>query len=380
MKRRKFLALVGGGVVVAAGVGGFVATRTPHSALKPWLDAGSAYTEPRKRALSYAILAPNPHNRQPWKIDISEPDTVKIFVDTDRLLPHTDPFNRQITIGFGCFLETLRMAAAQDGFGVEENLFPEGGEETQLDKRPVAILKFSRDAKVKPDPLFGHVLNRRSLKVPYDMARSIPDEMLSAIEKAGVAQNQIGTTNKPETVEKIRELTHKAMAVEIDTPRTYKESVDLFRIGKKEVEASPDGLSFFGPMYDSLALVGLFTREGALDRGSSGFEQGIATVMESIDAAMGHVWLVSKTNTRGDQINAGRDWVRINLVTTRLGLGVHPLSQALQEYPEMSAMYKESHGIFAPDGGTVQMLARLGFGKQVAPTPRWELEEKIIGV
>ena len=31
-----------------------------------------------------------------------------IFCDLDRLLPETDPFDRQITIGFGCFLELLQ--------------------------------------------------------------------------------------------------------------------------------------------------------------------------------------------------------------------------------------------------------------------------------
>ena len=30
--------------------------------------------------------------------------------------------------------------------------------------------------------------------------------------------------------------------IEIETPRTYKESVDLFRIGRAEVDANPDGI------------------------------------------------------------------------------------------------------------------------------------------
>ncbi|VAX35647.1 Twin-arginine translocation pathway signal [hydrothermal vent metagenome] len=382
MNRRKFLKIVGGGVIVAAGTGiiGFFATRTPNRALKPWLDSGTAYTEPRERALSYAILTPNPHNRQPWKIDLSNPDTIKILVDTDQMLPHTDPFNRQITIGFGCFLEVLRMAAAQDGFRVEENLFPEGSVETQLDERPVAILKLLRDTKIKPDPLFLHVLKRRSLKDPYDLSHPISDKTLLSIEEATDAQNRIGTTNDPKMVEKIRQLTRQAMKIEIETPQTYKESVNLFRIGKKEIEANPDGIDFSGPLFESLALAGFFSREGALDRNSSEFKQGIAAVMENVDTAMGYVWLVSKTNTRIAQIKSGRDWVRINLATTGLGLGTHPLSQALQEYSEMTQMYKKLHEIFAPDGGTVQMLARLGFGNKVAASPRWALEKKIIGV
>jgi len=82
LSRRKFIALAGGGIVVAAGLGvGANAMRTPANALKPWGQAGSAYKEPRKRALSYAILAPNPHNRQPWKVDLSLPGKVILTVE-----------------------------------------------------------------------------------------------------------------------------------------------------------------------------------------------------------------------------------------------------------------------------------------------------------
>lgn len=64
--RRKFLTILGGGVVLAAGgAAAFMTTRTPTKAIAPWSAAGG-YEDPRMQALSYAILAPNPHNRQPW--------------------------------------------------------------------------------------------------------------------------------------------------------------------------------------------------------------------------------------------------------------------------------------------------------------------------
>jgi len=68
--RRKTLALIGGDFIAAAGIGTntFVTTRRPHAALAPWQNAGS-HDDPRKNALSYAILAPNPHNLQPWVVD-----------------------------------------------------------------------------------------------------------------------------------------------------------------------------------------------------------------------------------------------------------------------------------------------------------------------
>ena len=69
LTRRKTLALIGGGSILAAGgAGAYAVTRTPQTALLPWEQAGQ-YDDPRMRALSYAILAPNPHNRQPWLVD-----------------------------------------------------------------------------------------------------------------------------------------------------------------------------------------------------------------------------------------------------------------------------------------------------------------------
>ena len=380
MNKRKFLSLVGGGTIAAAGFSftGFALSRNPQRALQPWKDAGSAYTDPRKKALSYAILAPNPHNRQPWKIDLAQADTIKIMIDTDRVLPHTDPFNRQITIGFGCFLEILRIAAAQDGYRIKEQLFPEGVDEIKLDSRPIAILTFIKDANTSKDPLFSNILNRRSLKEPYDLAREVPDEALAMLEKSSNAQLNIGTTNHQQEVEQLRKLTTKALQLEIDTPRTYKESVELFRIGKTEVEANPDGIAFTGVLFETLAIMGQFSREVALDTTSSGYEQGVSAVLENTQTAMGYVWLVSEGNSRNDQIQAGRDWVRVNLAATGIGLGTQPLSQVLQEYSEMDAYYKKIHEMFAPEGGTVQMLARLGYGKTVPPQPRWSLTEKIM--
>jgi hypothetical protein len=380
MNRRNFLTVVGGGSILAASlsIGGFTLTRTPKRALKPWKKAGSFYTDPRERALSYAILAPNPHNRQPWKIDLSQSDTIKVLIDTDRLLPHTDPFSRQITIGFGCFLEVLRMAAAEDGYRISEQLFPQGSDEKKLDNRPVAVVTFVKDKTVAKDPLFAHVLQRRSLKVPYDIQRPIPDKALAVLNASVKSHLRIDATNDPDQVASLRRLTTSALKLEINTPHTYKESVDLFRIGKAEVEANPDGIDFSGVLFDTLSLFGQFSRELALDRSSPAYKQGISAVLENTETAMGHVWLVSQTNTRKDQVSAGRDWVRINLAATGIGLGAQPLSQSLQEYPEMLDYYTEIHALLAPNGGTVQMLARLGYGKSVPPSPRWELSEKII--
>ncbi len=43
----------------------------------------------------------------------------------------------------------------------------------------------------------------------------------------------------------------------------------------------------------------------------------------------------------------------------------------------MAEVRAEAHRMLAPEGGTVQMLGRVGYGPEVARTPRWPLEAKL---
>ncbi|MCU4654829.1 twin-arginine translocation pathway signal protein [Roseibacterium sp. SDUM158016] len=377
LSRRKTLVLIGGGAVLAATVAvGYDVTRLPRDAMRPW-DMAGQYADPRMRALSWAILAPNPHNLQPWKVDLSVRDQVTLFVDTDRLLPQTDPFSRQIVIGLGCFLEVLRMAALADGLEMTSDLFPEGSDPLRVDARPVAVCRFS-PTDAAPDPLFAFVPSRRSLKEPYDTSRPVPADALDRIA-AATRHFGMGHATEPGLVQEMRDLSTDAIRIEFATERTLRESVELFRIGHREVNANPDGLEFMGPMFETLRVFGLFTREASLDPEGLVARSADAAFVENMQTAMGHIWQVTPTNTRLDQIRAGMDWVRINLAATELGIGMQPLSQALQEYPEMSELYDEIHRRLAPEGGTVQMWARVGYGPEILATPRWPLEAKIVG-
>ena len=220
------------------------------------------------------------------------------------------------------------MAAAEDRYGVDIALFPAGSDATSLDGRPVARCTFVEGGGV-PDPLFAEVPRRRTLKEPFDMIRPVDRATLDAVLAAARAGSVVGGTVDAAEVAALRALSHEALRIEIDTPHTYKESVDLFRIGSREIEANPDGIDFSGPMFEAMALTGTFTREAALDRSSVAFREGEKAVFANTDTAMGHLWQVTAGNSRADQIEAGRDWMRLNLAATALGLGVQPLSQAL---------------------------------------------------
>ena len=196
MNRRNFIKIAGTtGVILAAGGIGFLATRTPVGAHKPWKNAGSLYSDPMRQALSYAILAPNPHNRQPWIVNLKSDTEAVLSCDLERLLPSTDPFSRQIVIGLGCFLELFALAAATQGYRADIQYFPAGEPGEQLDQRPIARLSLAKVAGLAPDPLFSQTLNRHTNRNPYDTSRAIGDEQLQRLHEANNNRARVGTAN-----------------------------------------------------------------------------------------------------------------------------------------------------------------------------------------
>ena len=365
--RRKTLALIGGGVVIAAAAssGAFLATRTPAEALLPWDRAGGS-EEPRMYALSWAILAPNPHNRQPWTAQMIGVDRVRIFRDRSRNLPHTDPFDRQLTIGMGCFLELMALAAAQKGYAITFELFPDGEEGAVADALFIAN-------RAQPDPLFAYGLARRSCKKPF-LDKKVPEEEAKWLgDYAHIIVDE-------KRVEALRALTFKAWMVEALTKRTMQESVDLMRFGRAEIERNPDGIALGGPFLETLMMAGLLSRADQATPTSNGFKQGVSIYKEMLAATPAYAVLASPTNTRLDQIEAGRRWLRLNLATAARGLALHPVSQCLQEFPEMAECYQDAHALLVAPSQTVQMLGRLGYGPQTPRTPRWPIESRLINV
>ncbi len=376
--RRQFLRIAGStAVIAAAGATGFIVTRTPDKALAPWSQAGSAYTDPRKRALSYAVLAPNPHNQQPWLVTLEGQDSFTLSYDLGQMLPHTDPFNRQIVIGLGCFLELMRMAAASDGYRADVTLFPEGEPEPVLDGRPIARVTLVKDGSVAASPLFAEVFNRRSNKEPFDMTKPVALEDMTSITGVVGDGAITGAIHDQGSIETLKDLSWRAHLIEVETPRTYMESVDVMRFGKAEINATPDGIDLGGPFLEALNIAGILTREELSDMTSAAYSQGIDMYRDIIWSAMGYVYVATATNTRRDQIASGRDWIRMNLKANQLGIAIHPLSQALQEYPEMDALLTELHETLGQQGSRVQMFARVGYGPALSPSPRWPIDAKI---
>ncbi len=374
LSRKTFLRVLGGGIVAAAGMA-FAVPRLdamPAAAVEGWRGPGPDEADPRRRALAWALLAPNPHNLQSWAVDLSQPDTIVLHVDAGRLLPQTDPFSRQILIGHGCFLETLVLAAAADGYRAEVTLFPDGS--STLDK-PVARVLFTKQPGIAVDPLFAEVPRRRTVKGRFDARALDPTHKAALLAGHAAPGLPLAIVDEAAEVDRLRALAVAGSELEMNIPRTHKESIDVVRIGAAEIAAHRDGISLKGPMIWALRQTGQMTPLKAMTPGTLAWSGGRDYVMAGYASARAFGWIISTDNARPTQIAAGRAFVRLQLAATALGVALQPHSQTLQEYPEMAdlrAAMRRQTG--TPESATLQMFFRLGYAADPGPSPRRALE------
>jgi len=382
ISRRAILRTAGASAIIL-GTGASGAALYAHGpgmaeARAPWSEAGKSFGDPRIDALAYAILAPNPHNRQPWMFELVGDTQIDVYIDLDKRLPETDPFDRQLTIGFGCMLELLRMAAAEKGYRAEIAAFPDGEPQPRLSALRIAQVTLLPEAGVSKDPLFENVLARRSTKEPFDMSKPVDDGALRQVLSASTGTLSLGGTTDAARKQELIDLAWLGFMIEYETDQTRKESIDLMRIGNRAVVNNPDGIDMGGTQMGLFKMTGIVSHQGLNQKGSQAYNIGIDMYREIIHSAMGFAWITADENTRLSQIEAGRNWVRMNLAAQQIGLCIHPLSQILQEFPEMVEPYQAIRAKLGVPDGVVHMLGRLGYTKFPAASPRWPVESKLI--
>jgi len=387
MDRRQFIRVAGGGVIASAAAaplaGCALSGDYPAEAIQAWQGPRAGETDVRRWVLGYAVLAPHSHNLQSWLVDLDRPGEITLYCDLTRLLPETDPLSRQIMMSQGTFLEVLDLAARQKGLRADIELFPQGEfGPAQPDQRPVARIRLVRDPRVKPDPLFGEILKRRTNREAYEPREPAPAALRAIADS--VASHRVRTgfagSADPEAMQRHRAIASEAWRIELVTPRTIMESYKVLRVGPQEIAQHRDGLSINTPMVRALTTLGLFDRSQAPGPDDTAIAGQIKGFNAKIATTPAFFWMVTEGNDRKTQVNAGRAYVRAQLAATAHGLSMHPLSQALQEYPEQAKPYAAIHTLLqAPQPRhTVQMWARLGYAPAVQPAPRRGLDAHIV--
>lgn len=379
--RRRVIGLLGGGLVLATTGLTACSSEFPAASVQAWQPPAEG-ADVRRFMLAHALLAPNPHNRQPWLADLRREGEITLVCDKDRLLPETDPFGRQILIGCGAFIELAAMAATERGYRVQIEPFPDGepGAQDLPGGRAVARLKLQADPSMPRDPLFAQIRRRHTHKGVYDNLRQVPAplwrQMQTMTQEHGVLDGAITDAAR---IGQIRQVARASFETEMSTARTWLESAHLLRIGPQEIARHRDGISLMGMLPRTMSAIGLFDRFEVPVRGSSNFKRVTERFLAE-ETGSGYFWIATQGNSRRDQLACGRAYVRAQLAATAAGVSLHPQSQALQEFAEVRPQFDAMHRLlgFDPARHRLQMLARVGYADSAAQaTPRRELEQLI---
>ena len=332
-----------------------------------------------QQVMSYGIMAPNPHNTQAWRMKEMNSNTFALFVDPKRLLPATDPNSRQILIGHGAFLENCSIAAEALGYKLVTHLFPNGTVNVLNSKNPVAICKLRKLKEPKVSPLFAEIPKRktnRSEHINKRVTKEVEQKLSQLAYKVGVPHPKFVTEK---SVERLKPVVLEAFSNEMQTTRLAEETLKWWRFNDGEIKSRKDGISIRTSGTKSRSFVWMaenlfIDKENFLNESNT--QKGIELFTDSINNSSNFGYIMSHGNTYHDQVKSGMSYVRFQLAASVLGLGVHPLSQVLQELPEMEAPQHEVNKLFlATENDKVQMLFR--FGEADAPlwtSPRRELK------
>ena len=376
--RRGVIRVIGAGAGTLALAAPLAACDDPAApAYAPWHGPDASLTDLRLRLLSYAILAPSAHNRQPWLVRLVDDDALELYVDRERLLPATDPYARQIMISQGTFLELLVLAARANGHRPVVTYFPDGMYASDvIEDKPVASVRLVPERTITKDPLFDQILNRRSNKRPYDDDRPLASADLRELGRAYRDRRfNLGLVRRGMLTNQLRDLTARALAREAGVAAAHRESIEALRLTPDEVARHRDGLVAssmgYGGIGGWLARTFFMSKEGLLDPDSFAAKQVAEAMLDRAESAVGFAWIQSRANTRVHQVFVGRYYARLDLKAAEVGVAIHPMSQALQEYPEMAPIKDEIQRLLKlPQGWVVQMLARIGYAAPIPPTPR----------
>lgn len=345
--------------------------------LEPWDKIYSQkFTDPRVQLSSVGLLAPSNHNMQPWKIKLDPKDSsvFYLYADSTRMTDEVDPYARQMMVSQGTFLEYVSVAGQKAGYNVGIDLFPngtydEGNLRQSMDEKPVAKLTLQKATPV-PTPLYDGMFMPDTNREAYTTAKPTAGEtsaLKAAADESGV---KISVYDDAADRNKIGGYAMQSADIEANTARVMQESDNVFRSNEYQKNKYRYGYSVEGQGTSGMMkniMQGLVTVFPSLNTGKDATKNFIDATRLSVDSTPAYAMIVSNDNSRVSQVRAGMVYSRLVLTGHSLGLAMQPLSQALEEYPEMKAPYDGIKRDYAPGGGTIQMLFRFGVPTKSTP-------------
>jgi len=350
--------IVGVGALALAGAGGAYAGMRQMGSMNAY-DAsvaaarGALSAQPEMRDfIRYATLAPNGHNTQPWRFQITDAG-VSILPDFTRRTPIVDPDDHHIFVSLGAAAENLALACAAYGrAGATSFIAHDEGS---------AAFAFGGGRGPEPE-LFGAIAKRQSTRTLYDgraVATADLQRLADAAKTPGVDTVLITQRSQMDIVSDLvvagnsAQLDDAAFVRELKSwirysPRTALERGDGLFAAASGNPALPD---WMGPALFGLAL-----------NAKSDNERYVRQIRSSAGLAV----FVAERADKDHWVRAGRSCQRFALQATALGLKVAFINQPV----EVATLRPHLAALVGLPGRRPDIVMRFGYGASLPYSAR----------
>jgi nitroreductase len=328
----------------------------------PWAVDPAAFGACRDSAarlrflVTYAVLAPSPHNTQPWLFRLRDAETLELRADHTRALPVVDPAGRALTIACGAALANLRCAAEALGEGLEVATLPDAEDPTLL-ARVGALGR--RQPGVAQAKLLRAMTVRRTSRFPF--APEPPPAELRATAIAAAGARDDARLHWIEALEDRHDL-----ALLIGEGDRIQMADAGFRHELAAWMRSRHGVTRDGMSGAAFGMPDLLSGTAALVVRS--FDMGAGQAARDMALAEGSP-VLAVLETPGDRaadwLAAGEALQRALLAVTAAGFTASFLNQPI-EVPSLRPRLAQRLGL----DGAPQLLLRIGRGPKPVPAAR----------
>ncbi len=352
----------------------------------PFLFAESlGLKTPIEKIILAAMLAPNSHNTQPWKVKIESDSSFLLYGDAERVLPAIDPINRQFFHTQGTFLELATLAA--DSLLLESKItfFPLGiPNSVDFHKKPIAKIVLIPKSKTEFASLFESLPKRQMNRSKYE-GDFITLDQTSILQQLTLANT---TTLRFVLGKDEIQKYHKILIDSFTTETNLKEANEVsriwFRTKKEDIYGKRDGITLEGNGLSGLKLWLAKTYFVDLSyeswHGEASKKASIDIAKKQIESSKGLVFFVTKgKDTPLEWVKTGRDFMRFTLAIATENLSFHTMNQSLEDYDESKVYHQQLCDLLGIDKSSrIQLMGRIGKSDYNFFSPRRDLKEILI--
>jgi hypothetical protein len=321
-----------------------------------------------------ALHYPSPHNCQPIKLEVTSPDTAKVFFDTDRGLFASEFGYSFSYLSVGVFIEFVVQSAGALGYKLEYT--PQLAE---IDLKHGPYLHYFGDLKIlgktKPDPtLRKELISRQTSRESYfstPLTNKLALRIKEIAKKSGIVLDH---TNDSEKVRRTMLLNQDAIFKDVRNKTMHDELAKWLRYTDKQAQKTGDGLSarclkIPGYILFIAMKIPYLTNNFLTSRLLKNYYLKTMQHVPSI------VWMYGNFDNHKQHLESGRAFMKIWMEISKEGYYLHPYGSV----PTSEKMLNRFHNIVGHSKAEkVWMILRVGKSTRPPKSYRISLEDHFI--